>query len=79
LAKAKRGGIFHYVPLADAPEWEAIGWVRVDDAPKPDGKHPSLYRWAGDGKVRIPYLNEERDRELSDFDYIWPDPSGEDG
>jgi len=66
----KRGGIYHYVPHAHRAEWEAIGWVHAADLGL-----PNIYKWAGEGKPIMPYLAEEREKGLADFDYVWPDTS----
>lgn len=74
----KRGGIYHYVPHASRTEWEALGWVYASDLGLPHNQYSALYKWAGQGKPIIPYLDEERDKELEDFDYVWPDSSAVD-
>lgn len=76
---SKKGGIFHYVPHADRAEWEEIGWVLASELGSPHGEYSALYKWAGKGKPIVPYLPDERDKELSDLDYVWPDPLGGDG
>lgn len=75
----KRGGIFHYVPHADRAEWEAAGWVHAADLGMPHSEYSALYKWVGGGKPVLPYLKEERDKQLADLDYIWPDPLVGDG
>lgn len=74
-----RGGIYHYVPHAQREQWEALGWVYANDLGLPHNQYAVLYKWAGEGKPIMPYLSEERDKELADFDYVWPDPAGGDG
>ena len=39
----------------------------------------AVYRWAGEGPIKIPYLDAERNKQLADLDCIWPDPVGGDG
>ena len=75
---ASRGGIYHYVPHASRAEWEALGWVYASDLGLPHNQYSALYKWAGQGKPIIPYLDEERGKELEDLDYIWPDSSAVD-
>lgn len=75
---SSRGGIYHYVPHASRAEWEALGWVHASDLGLPHNQYSALYKWAGRGKPIIPYLDEERDKELEDLDYIWPDSSAVD-
>lgn len=74
-----RGGIYHYVPHPNRAEWEAQGWVHAADLGSPHSEYSSLYKWAGEGKPVIPYSAEERDKQLNELDYIWPDPIGGDG
>jgi hypothetical protein len=68
---AGRGGIFHYVAHGDRAEWEALGWVHEHDLGPPHNAYSSLYRWAGKGPAKLPYLNDERERQLADFDAVF--------
>lgn len=76
---SKRGGIYHYVSDVYRLEWEAVGWVQADDFLMPPKDGQLVYKWEGSGPIRIPYLDEERNRQLADLDCIWPDPVGGDG
>lgn len=68
---AGRGGIFHYVKHYQRAEWEALGWVFERDLGPPHNFYGHLYKWAGTGPMRLPYLKEERDQQLADFDAVF--------
>ncbi len=66
-----KGGIFHYVKHSDAPQWEALGWVKAADLGQPHCNYSSLYKWVGTGPVKLPYLDAERDAQLRDLDELF--------
>jgi hypothetical protein len=68
-----KGGIFKYVAHHEASKYEALGWeIAVYDLGPPHNAYSCLYKWVGKGRPRLPYDDEERDRELRDFDDVWP-------
>lgn len=44
---------FKYIPIEQAPQWEAIGWVTSPLYP-PHSDFSVLGRWAGDGPMVLP-------------------------
>jgi hypothetical protein len=63
------GNIFTYVLHQFAADYEAVGWTYEGS----DDGVTALYRWAGKGKPTWPeYTAAMSEKELADFDAIWP-------
>jgi hypothetical protein len=64
-----------FVAHHDRSQWERLGWVYLYDEDR-NAAVGSVYAWSGAGAPEYPaddlFLKMDREKQLADFDAVWP-------
>lgn len=72
---SKKHHAIAFVAHHDRAAWERLGWQYLHDEDR-SAAVGSVYCWAGAGDPEYPtddlFLKMDREKQLRDFDHVWP-------